>query len=86
VLLVERLADERLHELVAAAVEMAGGGVAVLVGDSTWDCEAAKRAGLSTVAVLTGGFSEAELLDAGATCVFASLSDLLASLGDTPLS
>jgi HAD superfamily hydrolase (TIGR01549 family) len=81
---VERTKPE--PDLVAAAVEKAGGGEAVMVGDSTWDCEAAKRAGLSTVAVLTGGFSEAELLDAGATCVFASLSDLLASLGDTPLS
>ena len=73
-------------DLVAAAVEKAGGGPAVMVGDSTWDCEAAKRAGLSTVAVLTGGFSEGELRDAGAECVFPSLSDLLADLGSTPLS
>jgi phosphoglycolate phosphatase-like HAD superfamily hydrolase len=27
----------------------------VLVGDSTWDCEAARRAGVETVALLTGG-------------------------------
>ena len=37
-----------------------------MVGDSTWDCEAAGRAGIETVAVLTGGFSEAELREAGA--------------------
>ena len=37
-----------------------------MVGDSTWDCEAAKRAGVETMAVLTGGFSEQELLEAGA--------------------
>ena len=37
-----------------------------MVGDSTWDCEAAGRAGIATVAVLTGGFSEAELREAGA--------------------
>jgi HAD superfamily hydrolase (TIGR01549 family) len=73
-------------DLVAAAVEKAGGGSAVMVGDSTWDCEAAKRAGLDTIAVLTGGFSEGELRDAGASAVFASLSDLLANLGDTALS
>jgi HAD superfamily hydrolase (TIGR01509 family) len=73
-------------DLVAAAVEKAGGGPAVMVGDSTWDCEAAKRAGLATIAVLTGGFSDEELRDAGATAVFASLSDLLVKLGDTPLS
>jgi HAD superfamily hydrolase (TIGR01549 family) len=73
-------------DLVAAAVDKAGGGDAVMVGDSTWDCEAAKRAGLPTVAVLTGGFSEDELTDAGAHSVFPSLSDLLANLDRTPLS
>ena len=73
-------------DLVATALDKAGGGPAVMVGDSTWDCEAAKRAGVPTVAVLTGGFSEGELRDAGAKAVFPSLSDLLAHLGDTPLS
>jgi HAD superfamily hydrolase (TIGR01509 family) len=81
---VERTKPE--PDLVAAAVEKAGGGAAVMVGDSTWDCEAAKRAGLPTVAVLTGGFSESELREAGATAVCASLSDLLANLDATPLS
>ena len=32
-------------DLVEAAMEKAGGGDAVMVGDSTWDCEAAGRAG-----------------------------------------
>jgi HAD superfamily hydrolase (TIGR01549 family) len=73
-------------DLVVAAVEKAGGGDAVMVGDSTWDCEAAKRAGLETVAVLTGGFSETELRDAGALVVFSSIEDLRDSLGETPLA
>jgi HAD superfamily hydrolase (TIGR01549 family) len=81
---VERTKPE--PDLVTAAVEKAGGGPAVMVGDSTFDCEAAKRAGLPTVAVLTGGFSESELRDAGAECVFPSLSELLANLATTPLS
>jgi len=81
---VERTKPE--PDLVAAAVEKAGGGKAVMIGDSTWDCEAAKRAKVETVAVLTGGFSEAELREAGASGVFSSLSDLLAHLDDTPLS
>jgi HAD superfamily hydrolase (TIGR01549 family) len=72
-------------DLVAAAVEKAGGGSAVLVGDTTWDCEAAKRADVPTIAVLTGGFSERELRDAGAACVFETLPDLLDRLADTPL-
>jgi len=73
-------------DLVVAAVEKAGGGEAVMVGDSTWDCEAAKRAGLETIAVLTGGFSEAALRDAGALAVYSSIKDLRESLDETPLA
>jgi HAD superfamily hydrolase (TIGR01549 family) len=73
-------------DLVVAAVEKAGGGEAVMVGDSTWDCEAAKRAGLDTVAVLTGGFSKAELLEAGALAVYSSIEELRDSLDETPLA
>ena len=72
-------------DLVKAAVEKAGGGDAVMVGDSIWDVEAAKRAGLETVAVMTGGFSEAELRDAGAGWVFESIEALRNGLGETPL-
>src|SRR5215204_4842133 len=73
-------------DLVMAAVEKAGGGEAVMIGDSTWDCEAAKRAGLDTIAVLTGGFSETELRDAGALAVYSSIKDLRESLDETPLA
>jgi HAD superfamily hydrolase (TIGR01509 family) len=72
-------------DLVHAAIDKAGEKDAVMVGDSTWDCIAAKRAGIETVAVLTGGFSEEELLDAGAACVFDSIEALRAGLEDTPL-
>ena len=41
-----------------------------MIGDSTWDCRAAKAARVRSIGVLTGGFSEAELLDAGASKVF----------------
>ncbi len=73
-------------DLVKAAVEKAGGGDAVMVGDSIWDVEAARRAGLETVTVLTGGFSAAELRDAGAACVFESIEALREGLDDTPLA
>jgi HAD superfamily hydrolase (TIGR01549 family) len=72
-------------DLVLAALEKAGGGKdAVMIGDSTWDCEAAKRAGIQTLAVLTGGFSEDELEDAGAAAVFHSIEDLRLRLDETP--
>ena len=72
-------------DLVCAGIEKAGGGEAVMVGDSTWDVEAARRAGIPTVAVLTGGYSEQELRDAGAAAVFDSLDALRAELDSTPL-
>jgi HAD superfamily hydrolase (TIGR01509 family) len=73
-------------DLIEVAVEKAGGGDAVMVGDSTFDVEAAERAGLETVAVLTGGFSDQELRDAGAVEVFHSIVDLRDRIGETPLA
>jgi HAD superfamily hydrolase (TIGR01509 family) len=71
-------------DLVVAAVEKAGGGPAVMLGDSTWDCKAAERVGVPTIAVLTGGFSEQELLEAGAVCVVTELRELLEHVDATP--
>jgi HAD superfamily hydrolase (TIGR01549 family) len=73
-------------DLVAAGKEKAGGEDAVMVGDSTWDCEAARRCGVPTIALLTGGFSEQELRDAGAVCVFESIAALMERLAETPLA
>jgi HAD superfamily hydrolase (TIGR01509 family) len=81
---VERTKPE--PDLVHAAMDKAGGGAAVMVGDSTWDCLAADRAGIPSVAVLTGGFSESELRDAGAECVFGSVAGLRAEIRSTPLA
>jgi HAD superfamily hydrolase (TIGR01509 family) len=72
-------------DLVEVALERIGGGPAVMVGDSTWDCKAAARAGVETVAVLTGGFSDQELREAGAIEVFDSIEALRRRLSDTPL-
>ena len=69
-------------DLIQAALEKAGTTSGVMVGDSTFDCEAATRAGLSTLAVLTGGFSEQELTDAGAVAVYDSLGALREGLDD----
>jgi HAD superfamily hydrolase (TIGR01549 family) len=72
-------------DLVVAALEKVGGGPAVMIGDSVYDCEAAGNAGVDTIAVLTGGFSDSELLKAGATIVFASIQQLRERLSWTPL-
>jgi HAD superfamily hydrolase (TIGR01509 family) len=75
-------------DLVLAALEKAGGrgDGAVMVGDSTWDCEAAARAGIDAIAVLTGGFSGAELREAGAAAVYESVEHLRRELDDTPFA
>jgi HAD superfamily hydrolase (TIGR01549 family) len=73
-------------DLVQAAVEKAGGGEAVMLGDTPWDVIAAKKAGVETVAVLTGGFSEQEVREAGAAAVFESIADLRERLDETPLA
>jgi HAD superfamily hydrolase (TIGR01549 family) len=72
-------------DIVHAAVEKAGGGPAVMIGDSTWDCKAATRAELPSIGVLTGGFSEQELTEAGATVVFESVDDLRVHLSESTL-
>jgi HAD superfamily hydrolase (TIGR01509 family) len=58
---------------------------AILVGDATWDVKAAARAGVPTIGVLSGGYSAAELRDAGAVAVYDDVADLLAHLDDSPI-
>ena len=72
-------------DLVVAAMEKAGGDDAVMIGDSVWDCEAAKRAKVPAIGVLSGGFSREELEEAGAKTVFESIAELRRDLDSTPL-
>jgi HAD superfamily hydrolase (TIGR01509 family) len=71
-------------DLVEAALELAGGRPAVMVGDSIWDCAAAKAAKVPTIAVRTGGFGVDELREAGAVAVYESIGELRERLSDTP--
>jgi HAD superfamily hydrolase (TIGR01549 family) len=71
-------------DLVRAALEKADTDDAVMVGDTPWDIEAARKAGLATVTVITGGYSEQELRDAGAAAVYDSLTELRGHLDEPP--
>jgi len=75
-------------DLVKAALEKAGADAsnAAMLGDTPWDCEAAARAGVPCVALMTGGFSAAELKEGGAVGVFESVPELLERIGETPLA
>jgi HAD superfamily hydrolase (TIGR01509 family) len=59
---------------------------AVMVGDSTWDVEAAKNAGMPAVVVRSGGFGDDELKAAGAIALYDTPGDLKDALADTPLA
>jgi HAD superfamily hydrolase (TIGR01509 family) len=74
-------------DLVQSALDKVGADPedAAMLGDTPWDCEAAAKAGVVTVALMTGGFSKHELVDAGAVSVFESIPQLLERIGDTPL-
>jgi len=75
-------------DLIRAALDKVedDGADAIMIGDTIWDVKAASRAGIETLGVLTGGFSEAELREAGAIEVFASVQELRESLARTPLN
>ena len=74
-------------DLVQAALQKAAAepSEAVMVGDTPYDVEAAGRAGVPTLAVLTGGFSEQELREAGAADVYESVAHLRTQLEQTAL-
>ncbi|MGH2891855.1 MAG: HAD family hydrolase [Solirubrobacteraceae bacterium] len=74
-------------DLVHAAVARVDSdpGEAVMVGDTPWDVKAAAGAEVPTLAVMTGGFSHAELREAGAVMVYESVAELTRGLGDSPL-
>jgi HAD superfamily hydrolase (TIGR01549 family) len=50
---------------------------AVMVGDTPYDVESAERAGLGCIGLRSGGYSEAELVDAGAVLVVDAPRDLI---------
>lgn len=59
---------------------------AIVVGDTPYDVEAARRAGVAAIGVTTGPFDERQLRDAGAIAVFKSVADLLEEFDRSPLS
>ena len=68
-------------------VETALGGTAasdaLMIGDTPWDAIAAGKLDVRFLGVLTGGFPEADLREAGAADVYESLPDLIEALEDS---
>ena len=76
-------------DLLQVALEKIGEPVdapAFVVGDSVYDVEAAKNAGMPAIVVRSGGFGDDELRDAGAVAIYDTPADLLAGLDDLDLA
>ncbi len=69
-------------ELVQVALDRVDAASAVMVGDSMWDVESGRRAGLSVVGLLSGGFGRGELEEAGAELVLDDPADLVRRLDE----
>jgi HAD superfamily hydrolase (TIGR01509 family) len=65
-------------DIVAAALKRSGcaPGASIMIGDTPFDVEAARRAGVRTVALECGGWTRQEL--AGAIAIYRDAADLLA--------
>jgi HAD superfamily hydrolase (TIGR01509 family) len=82
-------ASKPAPDLLHVALEKVGAppdARSVLVGDSTWDVEAARNAGMPALVVRSGGFGDDELTEAGAIALYDTPGDLKDALDDTPLA
>jgi HAD superfamily hydrolase (TIGR01509 family) len=77
-------------DIFEAAVKQLGSEVkpedTMVIGDTPYDMEAARKIGIKGIGVLCGGFSEQSLRDAGAIAIFEGPSDLLNRYEETPFS
>ncbi len=77
-------------DIVEAAIARLGQGIertqVLMIGDSPYDAEAAKRAGIATVGVRCGGFPEASLRQAGCVAIYQDPEDLLRNYDSSPLA
>jgi HAD superfamily hydrolase (TIGR01509 family) len=73
-----------IFEVVLRRLDVAASD-AVAVGDSPYDAQAACRLGVKAVGVLSGGFTEAALREAGCIAVYPGPAALLACLDASPL-
>ncbi|MFI9387708.1 HAD family hydrolase [Kutzneria sp. NPDC052558] len=73
-------------DLLAVAMDKVRGEHAVALGDSIWDCQAARKLGLPSIGLRTGGFGVDELAEAGASKVYDDLPALRAELDRLPFA
>lgn len=74
-------------DILVAALEAGGldASEVVFVGDAVWDVQAASAIGIPTVGLASGGYSAAELREAGAVEVHPSPRELLEGFGESEI-
>jgi HAD superfamily hydrolase (TIGR01509 family) len=75
-----------IFEAALAQLEGVEPSEAVVVGDTPYDAEAAGKAGLRTVGLLSGGFPAEDLRAAGCVRVYRDPAELLANYDSSPLA
>ena len=61
-------------------------GDVIVIGDTPYDAEAAAKAGMRTIGVLSGGFAEEDLRRAGCIAIYRDPADLLRTYRCSPLA
>lgn len=59
---------------------------ALALGDTPWDVEAARKAGVGTVAVQTGGWRREDLEAAGAVAVYVDVAEIVRNFDTSPFA
>jgi HAD superfamily hydrolase (TIGR01549 family) len=75
-----------IFETALARLDGVGPDEAIVVGDTPYDAQAATKAGLKTVGLLSGGFAEDVLRNAGAIAIYRDIADLLDHYEESPLA
>lgn len=75
-----------IFQAALAKLEGVDAADAIVIGDTPYDAEAAEKAGLRTIGVRCGGWSDDKLKDAGCIAVYSDPADLLAHYDVSPLA
>lgn len=73
-------------DIFQAALKQLAHTDAIVVGDTPYDAQAAAKAGLKTVGLLSGGFAEQDLRAAGCIAIYRDPADLLRNYDSSPLA
>ena len=75
-----------IFEAALERIAPVGPDEAVVVGDTPSDAQAARKAGLRTIGVLSGGFAEGSLREAGCVAIYRDPEDVLRNYDRSPLA